>query len=43
MAGTMKAAIIYQFNKPLRTEQVAIPEPGPGEVLVKVKIGRAHV
>jgi propanol-preferring alcohol dehydrogenase len=33
----MKAALVHQFNKPLRIEQVAIPEPGPGEVLVKVK------
>jgi len=32
----MKAAIVHQFNKPLRIEQVAIPEPGPGEVLVTV-------
>ena len=37
MAGPMKAAIVHQFNKPLRIEQVAIPEPGPGEVLVRVK------
>jgi D-arabinose 1-dehydrogenase-like Zn-dependent alcohol dehydrogenase len=36
MAGTMKAAIVHQFNKPLHIEQVAIPEPGPGEVLVNV-------
>jgi propanol-preferring alcohol dehydrogenase len=33
----MKAAIVHQFNEPLRIEQVAIPEPGFGEVLVKVK------
>ena len=37
MAGTMKAAIVHQFNKPLHIEQVVIPEPGPGEVLVNVK------
>ena len=37
MAETMKAAIVDQFNKPLRIDRVAIPEPGPGEVLVKVK------
>jgi D-arabinose 1-dehydrogenase-like Zn-dependent alcohol dehydrogenase len=37
MAGTLKAAIVHQFIKPLHIEQVAIPEPGPGEVLVNVK------
>jgi D-arabinose 1-dehydrogenase-like Zn-dependent alcohol dehydrogenase len=26
----MKAAIVHRFDKPLRIEQVAIPEPGPG-------------
>lgn len=27
MAGTMKAAIVHQFNKPPRIEQVGIPKP----------------
>ncbi|NII11206.1 alcohol dehydrogenase AdhP [Oleiagrimonas sp. C23AA] len=36
MAKTMKAAVVHQFGKPLVIEQVPIPEPGPGEVLVKI-------
>jgi alcohol dehydrogenase, propanol-preferring len=34
---TMKAAIVKQFGKPLAIEDVPMPQPGPGEVLVKVK------
>ncbi|MEY9753603.1 alcohol dehydrogenase AdhP [Bradyrhizobium yuanmingense] len=34
---TMKAAIVKQFGKPLVIEDVPVPQPGPGEVLVKVK------
>lgn len=34
---TMKAAIVKQFGKPLVIEDVPVPRPGPGEVLVKVK------
>ncbi|MBR0973565.1 MULTISPECIES: alcohol dehydrogenase AdhP [Bradyrhizobium] len=34
---TMKAAIVRQFGKPLAIEDVPVPQPGPGEVLVKVK------
>ncbi|QDP20781.1 alcohol dehydrogenase AdhP [Bradyrhizobium cosmicum] len=34
---TMKAAIVRQFGKPLVIEDVPVPQPGPGEVLVKVK------
>ena len=36
MAKTMKAAVVHQFGKPLVIEDVAIPVPGPGEILVKV-------
>jgi propanol-preferring alcohol dehydrogenase len=32
----MKAAVVKQFGKPLSIECVAVPVPGPGEVLVKV-------
>ncbi len=35
MAATMKAAISKEFRKPLVIEEVPIPEPGPGEILVK--------
>ncbi len=33
---TMKAAVVHAFGRPLEIEQVPIPTPGPGEVLVKV-------
>ncbi|WP_426615087.1 alcohol dehydrogenase AdhP [Bradyrhizobium sp. McL0616] len=34
---TMKAAVVRQFGKPLVIEDVPVPQPGSGEVLVKVK------
>lgn len=36
MAKTMRAAVVTAFGKPLVIQQVPIPVPGPGEVLVKV-------
>ena len=36
MAKTMKAAVVHEFGQPLRIEEVPIPTPGPGEVLIKV-------
>lgn len=36
MANMMKAAVVRQFGQPLVIEQVPIPEPGLGQVLVKV-------
>ena len=36
MARTMRAAVVRAFGKPLQIEEVPIPEPGPGEVLIKV-------
>ena len=36
MAKTMKAAVVRAFGKPLAIEEVPIPVPGPGEVLVKI-------
>jgi propanol-preferring alcohol dehydrogenase len=36
MAKTMKAAVVRAFGQPLAIEEVAIPEPGLGEVLVKI-------
>jgi propanol-preferring alcohol dehydrogenase len=32
----MKAAVVHQFGAPLRIEEVAIPTPKAGEVLVKI-------
>ena len=36
MAKTMRAAVVQAFGKPLTIEEVPIPTPGPGEVLIKV-------
>ncbi len=36
MAKRMKAAIVHAFGKPLAIDDVPVPTPGPGEVLVKV-------
>ena len=37
MPSTMKAAVAHAFGEPLRIEEVRVPQPGPGEVLVKVE------
>ena len=34
---TMKAAVVHAFGKPLQMEEVPIPAPGPGQVLVKTE------
>ncbi len=36
MAKTMRAAVVRAFGGPLRIEEVPIPAPGPGEVLIEV-------
>ena len=36
MANTMKAAVVHKFGAPLVIEDVPVPKPGPGQVLVKV-------
>jgi alcohol dehydrogenase, propanol-preferring len=36
MTKLMKAAVVRKFGKPLTVEEVKIPSPGPGEVLVKI-------
>jgi alcohol dehydrogenase, propanol-preferring len=36
MDNTMRAAVVHEFGRPLTIEEVPIPVPGPGEVLVKV-------
>ena len=36
MAMTMKAAVVRAFGQPLAIEEVPVPTPGPGEVLVKI-------
>ena len=36
MAKTMKAAVVREFKQPLSIEEVPVPEPGPGQILVKI-------
>lgn len=36
MLTTMRAAVVRAFGQPLTIEEVPIPTPGPGEVLVKI-------
>ncbi|WP_296617962.1 alcohol dehydrogenase AdhP [Sphingomonas sp.] len=36
MLKTMKAAVVREFGKPLVIEEVAVPEVGPSQILVKV-------
>ena len=36
MTRKMKAAVVRKFREPLAIEEVAEPEPGPGQVLVRV-------
>jgi alcohol dehydrogenase, propanol-preferring len=36
MPRTMKAAVVREFKKPLVIEEVAVPDPGPGKILVKI-------
>ena len=33
----MKAAVVHEFGAPLAVEEVSRPEPGPGQVLVRVE------
>jgi propanol-preferring alcohol dehydrogenase len=43
MAKTMRAAVVRAFGRPLAIEEIPIPAPGPGEVLVKmVATGVCH-
>jgi propanol-preferring alcohol dehydrogenase len=36
MAATMKAAVLHELKTPLTFEQVPVPEPGHGDLLIKV-------
>ena len=36
MTQTMKAAVLHALKTPLRIEQLPVPEPGHGELLIKV-------
>lgn len=37
MAPGMRAALVTHFNRPLQVTTVPVPEPGPGQVLVRVR------
>lgn len=37
MQSTMKAAVVRAFGQPLQIEEVPVPRPGPGEILVKIE------
>ena len=36
MQKTMKAAVVRQFGAPLVIEEVTVPMPGAGQILVKI-------
>ena len=36
MAKTMKAAVVHEFKQPLRIEEVPVPTPGAGHIVVKI-------
>jgi alcohol dehydrogenase, propanol-preferring len=33
----MKAAVVHDFTQPLTIDEVAVPEPGPGEIVVRIE------
>jgi len=33
---TMRAAVVHHFNEPLTLEDVPVPRPGPGQILVRI-------
>ena len=37
MNKTMKAAVVRAFDQPLAIEEVPVPRPGAGDVLVKIE------
>ena len=37
MPRTMKAAVVREFRKPLVIEDASVPEPGPGQIQVKIE------
>jgi hypothetical protein len=43
MATKMKVGVIHKFGQPLTIEEVAVPEPGEGEALVKSIVGAVAV
>ena len=39
----MKAAVLYEVNKPLVTEDVSLPNPGPREVLIRTAVAGSAI
>ena len=37
MPSTMRAAVVHAFDQPLTIDEVPVPQPGPGEILVKIE------
>ena len=37
MRKTMQAAVVHAYGQPLRIEEVKVPLPGPGQILVKIQ------
>jgi propanol-preferring alcohol dehydrogenase len=37
MVTKMKAGVVHKFGQPLTIEEIVVPEPGEGEVLVKIE------
>ena len=33
----MKAAVVTAFGAPLQVEEVSVPQPGPGQILVRME------
>ena len=33
---TMKAAVVHDFGQPLAIEEISVPTPGAGQILVKI-------
>jgi propanol-preferring alcohol dehydrogenase len=37
MSSTMRAAVVHAFDQPLTIDELPVPQPGPGEILVKIE------
>lgn len=37
MFSTMRAAVVHAFDRPLTIDELPVPQPGPGEILVRIE------
>lgn len=37
MPSTMRAAVVHAFDRPLTIDELPVPQPGPGEILVRIE------